>query len=727
MEFNFQTGNTEIIVFSVMAVILAYGVHYFYEKRHGGGHNRTLASVLKFVRFLSFAVIFILALSPVFSFTKTSNERGRVLFIMDESGSMGFKNENSSRFNEAISVINSEKLIEKISANNEVYFGGFSGEFYNFKSFDEMSARTPAGTSDITNVVAEVLNKPEITAVVLISDGRSTSPNRPEALAKFLKAPFYTIGAGNSKNLKDLSISAVNHPKTGYLNEKTEMNVEIINNGYDNLKSVITLRENGNMVKQQPVNFDQGRVNVKIAFNPRERGLVRYDIELAGADGELTLENNKYPLYMNVIEHKLRLLYIESYPRQDFSFFQKYITSNKDTVLKAKFMESPNSKLKLDFNDIGNFDILILGNIDFTKMDAKIKDKLSEEIQKNRSSVLFMGGPEFKLNKDDIFSKYFPLDLSEGIIYEPVRYKPVLTNFGLNNQIAKISPISKINSYIWDEVPELAGISIVRNNSAETAGGFDASVILSAKINSKLLSKVINAPVAAVKNSLAVKSAGILGESFWFLKFGLLSSKNSMLYDKFLGNLLIWLYSKDDSVTFKVETDKTNYFAEDNIYVMINARNADYSPMRSPAFNVTLKDGAGAETKIKEIPVFVDNGYYEFSFKAPKSGQYELTADAAEPKGAVMKSAAKFIVNNSSREFLSLGPDFDLLKTLAEKSGGKYYELKNAGSLPGDLPQKGRMVTTTTEYRPMEENTFFWLIFIMLSLEWAVRRFIGFE
>lgn len=69
-----------------------------------------------------------------------------------------------------------------------------------------------------------------------------------------------------------------------------------------------------------------------------------------------------------------------------------------------------------------------------------------------------------------------------------------------------------------------------------------------------------------------------------------------------------------------------------------------------------------------------------------------------------------------------LKTDFDLLKKIAEVSGGKYYEKNQIGSLVNDLKLTEKEEQKTKEIQLWNSPLLLAIFVLCLSLEWAIRK-----
>lgn len=734
MNLKLLTGTHETYIFAFGALALFGAITYWHNASFPPSRsNRPLAIFLKTARTLAFLAVALLSFNPSLSYDRTETEKGKFLFVFDKSLSMGFSDSakaGASRFESAAAALADGRVIEKIGEANDTQFAVMDAGLTPVKGPADALGAVPGGPTDISAALGALMQRSDLSGALIVSDGRNTGGIAPESLARYVKFPVFTLGTGANSGVRDAAVADASYPRSAYLNEECEIAAEISASGIEGAATTLTLKENGEVRRQVPVSLDRARRQVKVPLKPSRTGLVKYQLSLAPVDGEITTQNNDYSFFVNVTEHKIRILAIQSSPDADFSYMLKFFASSKDIKFSAKFLNTPNQRMLLKQSDLeGGFDILVLGNIDLVKMEPLLLKKIENVLSSGNASVLFTGGPDLSVPAEGPLADRFPLDMTGRVLaYEPAAYKPSPNTGAAASQIAKLSPIAKINSYMWNDIPELCGL-----NYLKTAGGAAAPVprgpatVLYASFTCPATRGPVETPVLAVRNSPGKKSAALLGGSFWFLKAGQLFSKNAAFYDRFVSNLILWLYSKEDDRAFKVETDRANYYEGDRVFVSVSARNRDFSPMVNPSFTMTLAAAGGGGGQIKPQMTIADEGFYEFSFPAAAAGEHEITVAASEPGGKKDSMAARFIVLNSSKEMLDVTADYECLKKISEKTGGRFYEKENAASIVADAPKRGGEKTVRVVFSPFESGPVLGFVFSLLCLEWAVRRYSGLE
>jgi hypothetical protein len=117
----------------------------------------------------------------------------------------------------------------------------------------------------------------------------------------------------------------------------------------------------------------------------------------------------------------------------------------------------------------------------------------------------------------------------------------------------------------------------------------------------------------------------------------------------------------------------------------------------------------------------------EPEFLQNTTGEYELRVSVLGiPESSTNVTTSFLIAPQTDFEMQSLGCNEELLKNIADKSGGKYYTLEDASTIAKELEafRKGRMVTSETAL--WQSYPWFVAVIVLLAVEWYLRKRAGF-
>jgi hypothetical protein len=168
--------------------------------------------------------------------------------------------------------------------------------------------------------------------------------------------------------------------------------------------------------------------------------------------------------------------------------------------------------------------------------------------------------------------------------------------------------------------------------------------------------------------------------------------------------------------------DKDSYGVGEQVLVRARVSNRAYAPISDATVWLKLTDSAGT---IKDIQLerSIDNhGIYSGTFTVRNVGIHTLEVTATPPSGEAQEGSTRFLVVEPIVEFIDAGLDADLLKTMADVSGGKFYTEIDAERLMKDLKRLEKVVAVTVEQEIWDMPIILFLLVGLFALEWLIRR-----
>jgi hypothetical protein len=164
------------------------------------------------------------------------------------------------------------------------------------------------------------------------------------------------------------------------------------------------------------------------------------------------------------------------------------------------------------------------------------------------------------------------------------------------------------------------------------------------------------------------------------------------------------VYNRGDKVTLRVRfyNEQEIPTGDDSVEVVVERRGADTQTVRL--------------SKVPQAPTA-----FEGQLRCPAEGTYH--AWVARPDFSDSPPSVDFRVEAPDRELRIRGLDQAELVGAARKTGGRYYSLAAAGSLPDDVP-RGRPVPVQSEepIRLWARWEVLLLFALLLTTEWLLRK-----
>jgi hypothetical protein len=135
---------------------------------------------------------------------------------------------------------------------------------------------------------------------------------------------------------------------------------------------------------------------------------------------------------------------------------------------------------------------------------------------------------------------------------------------------------------------------------------------------------------------------------------------------------------------------------------------------------VTTPTGA-----IVEVPMersLREEGTYTARYVAPERGTYALAAVASVGRDTLRSAPGAMLADDAGADVEQAELRAPLLRRIAEETGGRYYPLADANKLVDDVTYTESGVTQRDARDLWDAPIVFFVLVLLLGLEWAWRR-----
>nr|MCU0470455.1 VWA domain-containing protein [Arcicella sp.] len=248
----------------------------------------------------------------------------------------------------------------------------------------------------------------------------------------------------------------------------------------------------------------------------------------------------------------------------------------------------------------------------------------------------------------------------------------------------------------------------------------NSEVILYQKVGSVQTQKPI-----FVVNTGAKKSAIFTGEGLWAwrLEEYQLTEKQEVVDDIIL-KVLQFISAKDDKRKLRVYPINTEFVLGEKVVFETEIYNAIYEKLYNLPIKLEIKDEKGIARNYT-YSTSPENTKFEIS--SLPAGVYRYRASTTV-LGKAELSTGEFVIKDVQLENLNLTADFDVLRQLSSKTGGKFFktgqfdEIKKT-ILNHQVPEK---IDATEDLKEMINlRWIFFLVLTLLTIEWVMRKYLG--
>jgi hypothetical protein len=486
-----------------------------------------------------------------------------------------------------------------------------------------------------------------------------------------------------------------------------------------------------------------GNFEIDFTFAEEVKGLHKFTVETDVIEGEANPRNNRSHVYIQFLDGDIRILLAEGRPHWDTRFLFQTLREDPRLAVDAVFRLSNTRYIHVrshvsstwdgpvvgrsEFRfpsspgDLSQYDILILGRNADALFTPGTVNHLRDFVMKQGGALILARGRPYE-RMSEAFASLEPITWGDSAI-RGFRYH--VTAAGEETPIFKFdgSPgqpiINRLPSLLSaTEVRGAKSLSVVLA-TAQSPGG-RGETRNGVEEDSSSLSEMA---VVACQRYGKGRVMSLAGTGLWrwaFLPPGV--NKGQGVYRQFWSQVIRWALTGSDlfpgqEVTFR--TPRRIYRPGETVRLQVipRAESVDYRPrveVADPLGNRHLLD-------LEPDPDF-GNRFCAF-FEPSVQGEYEARLLDDRP-GNVLST--RFLVYHSSREDQILSANHEVLRRLAESSGGTFLECEELPSLPLRLEK----CAAGLPLEPRREDAWDrgWLlacVAALFSLEWLIRRATG--
>jgi uncharacterized membrane protein len=594
----------------------------------------------------------------------------------------------------------------------------------------------PAGTesrlgANLRTVLNALRGTPP-SAVVLITDGVTTHGESLIQAAQYAARkgiPVFAVGVGDPEARRDLELRDLLVDDVVFVDDVVTFELNLVGHGFEGAEVPVALRQKGiaEPLDQKTIRVgkDQQPFKVRLSHRPTIPGTIIYTLEVPTQDREIQVENNRIERSIQVVKEKVRVLYVESYPRYEFRYLKNLLERERTVELGVLLLDADPEYVQQDRAAIGFFptnkqdlfayDVLILGDVPPTVFSQAQINDIRDFVRVKGGGLLHIAGREFAPHgyRDTPLADLLPVELGAASGSEwPASgaFRPQLTVDGRASPIFRFSADDVENDRIWNGLPELFGYLIV-------AKGKPAAHVLAEHPSGRDGQPT---PLVATQFFGAGRTFFQAFDCTWRWRF----RSEDFYYSRYWIQTIRYLsraklLGKSRSV--ELQADRRTYQRSEPIYLRVRFHDESLAPKGADGVNVLVeREGFGRQTlELKRMP--------------SQSATFEVVMSQAADGRYRVRLASPLIENDPPTvEFQVVPPPGELdrvrmneaeLRQVAELTGGRYYRLAEAAPLLSALPPGQRVALHTDPPFPLWRTWPVLAVFVaLLVVEWVLRK-----
>ncbi len=673
---------------------------FLYYRERKSEFPARLKRLLGVIRFLLISMTAFLLLSPLLKMSTHKLEKPVIVIAQDNSLSMVLNKDSSFYRQQYVFSLNS--LVEVLREDYEVslftygnHVSPVSAGIYDTLEYNEQETDISA----LFDMMDTRFVNRNIGAMIIAGDGIYNKGFNPVYHTANVQYPIYTIALGDTSVRRDAFFKRVLYNRIAF--EGNDSPVEIILNARKMPGTTLNLNvyEAGKNIqsRQLIVEGNNYSTTIRLELPASEQGLHHYVVRLVSNKDELTMENNRYDLFVDVLKSKQKVLILANSPHPDISALKNAISSNINYEVEDMFLDGFTGPLDA-------YSLVILHQL---PSYSPLSPGLMRRLGRAEVPVLFILGEQSDLRAYNNLRAGMQLNaFARGGMTEA---RPVLNDafntFNVSEELADLVPF----------LPPL------------NAPFSKYSVANSAKIlfTSKIGDIESPDPLWILQSGLITKTGVIAGTGLWKWRIkSWLVTGDHEAFDELISRNVRYLAVQDDKRQFRVNT-KQGFPENEAVSIEAELYNESFEPYNEPDVNIEIIDDEGNAYDY----VFSRTGdAYTLDAGGLDVGAYTYTATSSIGD-KVMTDKGGFAVTPVIAEQTSLRAAHDMLEELAMKRGGRMLRLEQIDSLPEILQARGDVKPVLHAERKYTEFVEIWWVLIiilgLLGLEWFLRKWSG--
>lgn len=687
MDFIFTYHPAFIILCLLIAGAYAY---FLYRKeRLLEDVKKSLIWTLSIFRFVSVFLVFLLLLGIILENLNEKKEKPLIFLAHDNSESIVLNKD--SAFYSTTYLDNLRSFSADLAQEFDVVEYSFTDVITDGIAGDYAGKKT-----DVSHVVDQIFDQysnRNIGGIILSTDGiYNTGSNPVYSIARKSFVPVFTIGLGDTNEVKDVKIIDVKHNDIAFLGNQFPVEVTLSQTKCGGQKAAVRIYQGEREIGYQEVNFEGDYSQHKLLYNLNadKIGFQKYRVEVSELENEFTYRNNSANFYIEVIDGRQKILLTYGGPHPDIAAINFVINGNKNYEAEIKPIGEVES--------VESYDLIVVHNYDDQN------PVLNEAIVGGETPALLIVGTTADIG--------FLRDAQIGF-----------SGTGNNSEELGLSFNSSFKEILLSE-------QIIKTiTSAPPLHAPFGNLSFSGAVDVLAYQKVgniqLDMPLIYFTQKNQSRYGVIMGEGLWRWRLhDQLKNNTTANFEEFIGKLITYLAIKDNKDPFRIRIDQ-EYSENQDVVIKAELYNKSFELIKDANIEFSYTDEEGRSFDLN----FVQGGTaYQLNLGTLNQGIYEWNAKTSF-QGKNYAKSGSFIVKEVKLEMLNSRADHRLLRNLSENSGGTFYLPGQLEDLKTEINNRDDMVSVVYQEKTFDDlidyKILFFLIVGLLAVEWGMRKYHG--
>ena len=715
-----------------------------------GKSSRRDRWILGGLRVASLVVLMVCLFRPMLLLSAAVPQRNFVAILLDDSRSMRIADQHGTPRSdyERKTFAPESALFKALSSRFQVRLFRMGGATQRLEGVRDLTFDGPqTHIGDGIDRVRQELESVPLSGIVLVTDGADNSqqPIGDQLLATRARSiPVFPIGVGADRFDHDIEIRRVEAPRSVMRGSAIAADVLIRQRGFANRRLPLIVEDDGKIVAQDtialPADGDIAPVHVSVLLEKAGARALTFRIPLQTS--EQVSDNNAQVALVDVRGRRERILYIEGEPRYESRFVRAAVASDTNLQLVTLLRTAEDKFLRLDVDSGGQlvngfpksrgelfqYRAIVLGSIEASFFTPDQMKMLAEFVSVRGGGLLFLGGRRSFAEggyAGTPLSDVMPVSIEGPPVPDSMTFfadlKATVTPAGRSSAVTQVAPTARKSDDRWVALPTVSTVNYIRRVKPGATTILQGVTPTGGRSGwpTQRIPDYSQPILAAQRYGRGFAIALAIQDSYvWQMDPN--GPDNDLTYQTFWRQLLRWLTA---NVPCRPELSLTTDQVIPNQPVTIRAFVTDtlFAPRNDAKVSMHVSGPDGA----RDLPMewIVDReGEYKASFTPALSGSYVARVEATTADGQMLRDSVVARAGDLNAEYVDAEMRPQLLKRIADETGGKFYRPGQTSTLVDDVAMSKNGVTVVNQMDLWDMPAIFLLLIALLTAEWSYRK-----
>ncbi|MEZ4992447.1 MAG: hypothetical protein R2824_18630 [Saprospiraceae bacterium] len=681
-----------------MLLGLGFALALYYRDKTFREQAPWLNWLLGALRFLLVTVISALLLTPLLRSLQTETKKPLVILAQDNSESVAAAMTDVQRQSYEQSIQQLANALSDEYEFKEYSFGSEVREGIDFSFTDKVT-----NISEVFSDIYDLYSNQNLGAVVLATDGIYNEGSNPVYSGNKLGVPVYTVALGDTTPKRDVILKRVFNNRIAYLGDKFSVQIDVsaLNCSASSTTLSVSKVVDGGIRKLQdiPLTIDRNDYfsTQEVVLDASPAGVQRYRISLSPVSGEVSTINNTKDIFIDVLDARQKILVLANSPHPDLTAIKQSLTSNENYEVEVVYIDNFTGKLT-------DYDMVILHQLPGLRNNAA---DFITEINERKIPVLYIVGDQTDINRLNSVQSLLTIRAGGANANEvQARIDPGFNLFTTSDQL---------KGGIGVFPPLLAPFG-------DFAVGSNAQVLLYQRIG-----RIdTDYPLLVLGTDNSARAGILAAEGIWKWRlFDYLQNQDQELFNELLGKTIQYVGLKEDKRRFRINMDKNIFDENEPVIFDGELYNDNYELINEPDVTIKITDEEGRDYDFAFNRV---NNAYTLNAGILPVGNYRFTATTVA-SGEQLQFSGQFTVQPIQLELFESTADHRLLRLISDEYGGEVVTPDAITGIAEKIAAKETVAPviyqSVTTRSVINLKWIFFVLLILLSAEWFLRRYFG--